>query len=117
MNDEPLDDLVRLYRKVAQEAPRATVDARILEIAGANRRSRAQTMRWSWLAGAIAAGVMIWLTARHSASAPMPVQHAASSVTPGYLDGRARAYLLQMDVAPPLSPSAQYLLTQNTSPE
>jgi hypothetical protein len=119
-NDDSMDGLVALYREVAQEAPRAGVDARILEIAEAagHRHRHRQRVRWPWLAAALAAGMLIWLTSHRSAPAAAPqAQAAASNATPGYLDGRTRAYLLQMDVAPPLSPSARYLLTQDTSPD
>jgi hypothetical protein len=118
MNDDSLDDLVALYRTAAREAPEPNVDARILQMADrANRPGHHAPQRWVWFTGAIAASGLLWLNWHHAALPPLPpAQISIGSDTPGYLDGRTRAYLLQMDITPTLSPSARYLMSQNDLP-
>ncbi len=107
MSDESLDELISLYRRAARETPAPRVDRRILAHAENARRSR----HWP-LAAAIAAGLLIWLGAHHFASDPQaPMALAIDSGAPGYAEGRTRAYLQSMDIAPPPSPVAQYLIS------
>ena len=109
-DDTSLDEAIALYRRHAREAPEATVDARILRIAlNSNRQQRAMR-QLPWLVAA-AASVMIWL----GMTQPFATQHATSprhagTHPPGYLEGSSRAYLLGMDVNPPTSDVAAYLL-------
>ncbi|MBB6243999.1 hypothetical protein [Rhodanobacter sp. MP1X3] len=115
MNDESMDDLVARYRKAAREAPRPDVDARMLQLAESASNARHRNQRWTWFAAAIAATAVLWLVGHQTASRPSPTARLSlDDATPGYLDGRTRAYLLSMDTAPPRSPTAHYLLMQNT---
>ena len=111
MSDESLDAIISLYRATARETPAARVDRRILAHAENAGRSR----RWP-LATAIAAGLLIWLCTHHFASNPqVPTTVAIDSAAPGYAEGRTRAYLQSMDIGPPPSPVAQYLLSSTPS--
>jgi hypothetical protein len=109
-----MDDLIALYRAAARERPLPETDARLLQLAARHVRHRRRLHYWAWPAVALAASVLLWLAAR---AAPWPVApHAPTSTNtavPGRLDGRDRAYLMSMEVAPPLSPATQFLLEQN----
>ncbi|MBO9662677.1 hypothetical protein [Dokdonella sp.] len=107
MNDDSIDDLVALYRRSAREAPAARVDAHILRTAA---RTHAARGAWIWKAAALAASVLIGIVCYVLRVSPPPPPPMASAAA-GYDEGRIAAYLMRMDVGPPRSPVAQYLLT------
>jgi hypothetical protein len=105
MSEEAMEDLLQLYRQSAREAPAAQVDARILHAAIAqSKRQRSRSLLWPLAA---AASVLLWASL-HGISHEM--QGAAGELVPGYGAGRIRAQLLQMDVKPPSSEVARYLM-------
>ncbi len=106
MSDDSIDDLVALYRRSAREAPAPRVDAHILRVASRTQRAR---NAWLWKAAALAAGVLAGVVG-YVLRMPAPLPQAAT-VAAGYDDGRIAAYLMRMDVDPPRSPVAQYLLS------
>jgi hypothetical protein len=114
MSDPSMDDLIALYRAAAREKPLPETDARLLQLAARQSRYRHRLHYWAWPAAALAASVLLWLTTR-VAPEPVPphVPTSTSTAVPGRMDGRDRAYLMSMNVAPPLSPATQFLLGQN----
>ena len=105
MNDDSIDDLVALYRRTAREAPAPRVDAHILRTAS---RTHAMRGAWLWKAAALAAGMLIGVVC-YVLRVPSPSAQVAG-IADGYDEGRIAAYLMRMDVGPPRSPVAQYLL-------
>lgn len=105
MNDDSIDDLVALYRRSAREAPAPRVDAHILRTAS---RMHAVRGAWIWKAAALAAGVLVGIVC-YVLRVPSPPPQMASAPA-GYDEGRIAAYLMRMDLGPPRSPVAQYLL-------
>ncbi len=116
MSDDSMDDLIALYRNAAREAPRPKMDAKILQLAETRSPSRRRSQQRAWTAVAVAACALLWF-AGHRAALPFssPTQTSTHSVAPGYLDGRNRTYLMTMDITPPHSPTAQFLLRQSFS--
>lgn len=109
-DDTSLDEAIALYRRHAKEAPEIMVDARILRIASNSNRQQRAMRQLPWFV-AVAASVAIWLGmaqpfSAYHATSPRP----AETHPPGYLEGNSRAYLLGMDVNPPTSDAAAYLL-------
>lgn len=116
IDDTSLDDAIALYRRHASEAPEAMVDARILRIAANTSHQQRAMRQLPWLVAA--ASAVIWLAmaqpfAAHRTTSPRYIQ----THPPGYLEGSTRTYLLGMDVNPPTSDAAAYLLQNpSTSP-
>lgn len=111
MNDDSIDDLVALYRRSAREAPAPRVDAHILRVAW---RTHGARNAWIWRAAALAASILIgivYYVLRVPPSLPSPLTVDAGA---GYDEGRIAAYLMRMDVGPPRSPVAQYLLADTS---
>jgi len=109
-DDTSLDEAIALYRRHAREAPEVMVDARILRIALNSNRQQRGMRQLPWLVAA-AASVTIWL----GMAQPFSAHHATSprhieTHPPGYLEGSSRTYLLGMEVNPPTSDVAAYLL-------
>jgi hypothetical protein len=106
VSDDSIDDLVALYRRSAREAPAPRVDAHILRVAWRAQRAR---NAWFWKAAALAASVLAGAVC-YVLRMPAPLP-PATAVAAGYDDGRIAAYLMRMDVDPPRSPIARYLLS------
>jgi len=105
MSEDVMDDLVRLYRQSAREAPTERIDTRILRAAATQAKMHRLSRRWLWPMAA-AASIALWASVHGLSQAP---QGAAGELMPGYRAGRIRADLLQMDVKPPTSDVARYL--------
>jgi hypothetical protein len=120
MSKEPLDELIALYRQSAREAPSARIDMRVLSLAERASRRRLKSHAWPWIGAALAASLMLWLggyRAMHSPpsalSTPSVGEPSAGKMPSVPIEDGTRAYLLHMDIVPPPSPTAQYLLSQN----
>lgn len=106
MSEHAMDELLLLYRQSAREAPAAQVDARILRVAASHARVQQRFRQLLWPLAA-AASVLLWSSLR---GVSHDVQGGAGERMPGYGAGRLRADLLQMDVRPPSSDVARYLM-------
>ena len=104
MNDD-LDDVLRLYRNAAREAPTAQMDARILRAADHVSTLRRWRRRAMWPV-AIAASLLLWASMHGGTPRPdMPHDPMA-----GYDAGRTQAELLRMDVTPPRNDVDSFLM-------
>lgn len=109
-DDFSLDESIALYRHHAHEAPTPLADARVMRAVASAARQRRALKYLSWL-GAVAAGLALWLgLAQPFKPMPRPSPDYAQTPPPGYLEGRARLDLMQMDVRAPMTDSASYLL-------
>lgn len=106
MKEDAIDELLQLYRQSAREAPSAEVDARILHAADVRAKGHQRFRQLLWPLAA-AASVLLWASLH---GVPQDAQGAAGELVPGYGAGRIRAELLQMDVKPPSSDVAHYLM-------
>lgn len=111
------DQLARLYRRHAREAPTKQVDDAILALAvrSAGRQRSLQASRW--VALALAASAALWIGLHYSAYAPQDTQiHVASTLPAGYEEGRTSAFLRSMDIDPPSSAAARALRDPTRTP-
>lgn len=114
-DDFSLDEDIALYRRHALEAPTPLADARVMRAAASAARQRRALKYLPWL-GAVAAGLVLWLGLLRQdlpqpfKPMPRPSPNYAQTTPPGYLEGRARLDLMQMDVREPMTDSASYLL-------
>jgi hypothetical protein len=110
MDDFSLAEDIALYRRHAREAPTPLTDARVMRAAANAARQRHAVRYMPWL-GAVAAGLVLWLGLAQPFK-PMTQQppDVARAAPPGYLEGRARLDLMQMDVRAPMTDRVSYLL-------
>lgn len=112
MNGDPLDDLLALYRRAANEAPAARMDDYIL--AAANRARRARRMRRR-IVMALAACLLAALPVLHVlwpyASQRRAMPAAGTAVAADYDDDGIRAFLLSPEALPPQSRIRHYLVS------
>jgi hypothetical protein len=106
MNGDPLDDLLALYRRAAQEAPAARMDDYIL--AAARRTRTARHARWR-IVMAVAACLLAALPVVHVLW-PYAARNAASGAS-AYDDESIRKFLLSPEALPPQSQVTRYLVS------
>jgi hypothetical protein len=112
MKDDPLDQLVNLYRQGARERSASSIDARILAAAEHASKRRSRPVLPISLA---AAAVLALVLAMRAGTPSSPPPAAQSFGKPAYMESSTTAYLMQMDVTHTSSPAAQYL-TSGTAP-
>lgn len=115
VDDFLLDEDIALYRRHARETPTPLADARVMHAVASAARQRRALKYLPWM-GAVAAGMVLWLgLLRHDLPQPFrpmprPSPEYAQTAPPGYLEGRARLDLMQMDVRAPMTDRTSYLL-------
>ena len=107
MSGDSLDALVVLYRREARELPSAGVDARILHF---SERGGSGRNPWAWRTAALAACILLAIALLAVRLHEPPLLKTGIPMA-GFDEGRAAAYLMQVEPPVPRSAVAQNLLT------
>lgn len=112
-----LDQLARLYRRHACEAPTQRVDDAILALAARSAGGQRSLHMSRWVALALAASAALWIGLHDAAPTPPETETRMASALPaGYEEGRTNAFLRSMDIGPPPSAAARALRDPTRTP-
>lgn len=112
-----LDQLARLYRRHAREAPTKQVDDAILALAARSAGKQRSRQVARWFALALAASATLWVGLHDTAPASQDIPTRMASALPaGYEEGRTSAFLRSMDIDPPTSAAARALRDPTRTP-